>query len=83
MTSEGRRNLLPAPKVSVIDTTAAGDTFLGAYVSTLAQSLSGEGRPKFDIEQAIAFAIKAASLTVQREGAQPSIPFLNEVVALK
>lgn len=67
--------------MTVADTTAAGDTFLGAYVAALAQSSSTESAAEFDIEKAIGFAIKAATLTVQREGAQSSIPTLAEVQA--
>lgn len=58
-------------KAETQDTTAAGDTFNGA----LAVALS-EGK---DIEKAIAFANKAASITVTRMGAQSSIPTRKEI----
>ena len=59
-------------KVNVVDTTAAGDTFNGY----LAVSLASGNR----LEEAISIANKAASLSVMRLGAQPSIPYFNEVV---
>ena len=55
-----------APRVDVIDTTAAGDTFLGA----LAVALSHDG----DFDDAVRLGIRAAALCVTRLGAQPSIP---------
>ncbi|WP_206867597.1 ribokinase [Clostridium zeae] len=58
-------------KVKAIDTTAAGDCFNGAFAVALSEGCS--------IEQAIQFANKAASISVTRKGAQPSIPFRNEL----
>jgi len=55
-----------APSVEVVDSTAAGDTFNGVFVTLLA-----EGRPIMD---AIRVAVKAASLSVQTAGAIASIP---------
>lgn len=63
--------LIPAPSVVAVDTTAAGDTFCGAL--TVAKT---EGK---DWEEAIQFAIAAASLSVTRMGAQASVPFRNEI----
>lgn len=60
-----------APTVKPVDTTAAGDTFVGGFAAALAR---GEG-----VRQAIAFGQRAAALSVTRVGAQPSIPHLNEV----
>ena len=61
----------PAPRVDVVDVTAAGDTFNGA----LAVALS-EGR---ELSDAIAFANVAAALSVTRAGAQASIPVRADV----
>ncbi|WP_260840471.1 PfkB family carbohydrate kinase, partial [Micrococcus luteus] len=52
---------------------AAGDTFIGAFVSQLNKDLS-------NLEQAIQFANQASSLTVQRQGAQAAIPTRDEVI---
>lgn len=61
----------PAEKVNVIDTTAAGDTFNGFLTVALAKGNT--------LDSAINLAMKAASLSVTRLGAQSSIPFLKEV----
>lgn len=68
--------IVPAYKVEAIDTTAAGDSFIGALSSTIdAENLSFE-----DIKAAVRFGNKVSSIAVQRKGAQPSIPYLNEVL---
>jgi ribokinase len=64
---------LPAPRVSAVDTTAAGDTFIGALAARLAA-----GEAALD---ALTFALRAASISVTRAGAQPSIPTLAELEA--
>lgn len=61
-------------KVKAVDTTAAGDTFIGALSSQLKPDLS-------NIEAALTFAQRASSLTVQGLGAMPSIPTLAQVEA--
>lgn len=70
--ANGQSNVIPAFKVEARDTTAAGDTFIGAFASALKPDLS-------NIEEAIRFGNKASSITVQRFGAQPSIPYRNEL----
>jgi ribokinase len=65
----------PAPRVKAVDTTAAGDTFVGGFAAALA---SGK-----DEAEAIRFGQVAAALSVTRAGAQPSIPTLLEVQAFK
>lgn len=69
---QGRNGIVPAFNVNAVDTTAAGDTFIGAMSSVLAKDFS-------NLEQAIEYGNKASSLTVQRFGAQPSIPYKNEL----
>ncbi|AYW47241.1 hypothetical protein C7K38_01925 [Tetragenococcus osmophilus] len=64
---------VPAFKVEAKDTTAAGDTFIGALVTKLSTDMG-------NIEEAIAYGNKASSLTVQRYGAQPSIPYEEEII---
>lgn len=65
----------PAPAVKAVDTTAAGDTFVGGFAAALA---AGK-----DEAQAIRFGQVAAALSVTRAGAQPSIPALSDVQAFK
>jgi ribokinase len=63
-----------APKVKAVDTTGAGDTFVGALVVALL-----EGRKP---HEALAFACAAGALTATRAGAQTSLPRRAEVDAL-
>lgn len=63
-----------AYKVHAIDTTAAGDSFIGALCSQLKPDFS-------NMHRAIQFANLAASITVQHLGAQPAIPTLNQIKA--
>jgi ribokinase len=65
----------PALKVKAVDTTGAGDTFVGGFAAALA---AGESEA-----QAIRFGQIAAALSVTRAGAQPSIPTLSDVQAFK
>ena len=65
----------PAPKVKAVDTTAAGDTFVGGFAAALAAGKSEA--------EAIRFGQVAAALSVTRAGAQPSIPTLFDVQAFK
>ncbi len=65
----------PAPTVKAVDTTAAGDTFVGGFAAALA---SGKTEA-----EAIRFGQVAAALSVTRAGAQPSIPTLSEIQAYK
>ncbi|UTP41285.1 ribokinase [Phenylobacterium sp. LH3H17] len=62
------------PKVEVVDTTGAGDTFVGALTLALL-----EERP---LGEALAFACAAGALAATRAGAQPSLPLRSEVEAL-
>lgn len=62
----------PAPKVQAVDTTAAGDTFLGAVAVAL-----GEGLP---FDEAVRLGIRAAAMCIQQPGALPSIPQRDAVL---
>ncbi|MFZ4606017.1 MAG: ribokinase [Caulobacter sp.] len=62
------------PEVAVIDTTGAGDTFVGALTVALLEGM--------DQREALAFACAAGALTATRAGAQSSLPTRAEVEAL-
>ncbi|EHJ09198.1 ribokinase [Staphylococcus simiae] len=64
--------LIKAYKVKAIDTTAAGDTFIGAFVSKLTKEMD-------NLAEAIDFGNKASALTVQKSGAQSSIPLASDI----
>lgn len=59
-------------KTEVVDTTAAGDTFSGYFISAI---ISGK-----KIEEALLIAAKASSIAVSRPGATSSIPMWDEVI---
>ncbi|MFJ6543770.1 ribokinase [Streptomyces sp. NPDC003656] len=65
--------VVPAPLVTPVDSTGAGDTFAGALAVALA-----EERP---IREALMWASAAAALSVQREGASVSMPYRQEIEA--
>ena len=70
----GSTRRFDAPKVEVVDTTGAGDAFVGA----LAARLAGGAGP----EEAVPYAVLAGAVAVTREGAQGSLPGPAEVEAL-
>ena len=71
---DGRTTHIAAPVVEVVDTTAAGDSFIGGLAAALTQ-----GKP---IEDAVAYASCAGALAVTKFGAQPSIPMAADVKKL-
>lgn len=60
-----------AQKVQVVDTTAAGDTFIGYYLASLMDGM--------DVPTALLRATKASAITVTRAGASSSIPVVSEL----
>lgn len=71
--------LAPARPVHAVDTTAAGDTFVGALVARLA-SVSGRGEA--EMVEAVRWATVASSISVTRPGATSSMPTFAEVAAI-
>jgi len=67
----GEAILIPGRNVKAIDTTGAGDCFVGALAAQLAQGKS--------IREALTYANVAAAISVQRMGAAPSMPTATEV----
>ena len=65
---------LPAPEVDVVDTTGAGDAFVGA----LAVSLAGDD----SLRDAVAYAVRAGAAAVTQEGAQGALPTNDVIEAL-
>ena len=70
--ANGNSEIISAQKVEAVDTTAAGDTFNGALVVALSEG--------YTIQESIAFANKAAAISVTRIGAQSSVPFRKEII---
>lgn len=67
------KKIYPAQKVRAIDTTAAGDCFMGAFARKLSEDAA--------IEESVLFAQKAAAVSVTRKGAQTSMPSMDELLS--
>lgn len=65
---------IPAFKVEVADTTAAGDAFIGGFASALLRGL--------EVEEAVKYANACGALAATKFGAQPSLPTKEEVEKL-
>lgn len=74
LSHQGRQQRLCGYKVDAVDTTAAGDTFNGGFVTALLEGQS--------VDDALRFGQAAAALSVTRLGAQSSIPSREEALAL-
>ncbi|KAL9039348.1 MAG: hypothetical protein Q9214_004914 [Letrouitia sp. 1 TL-2023] len=71
--SERRERVPSLPVKKTIDTTAAGDTFVGAYAVCIIRGQS--------IPESVRWANIAAAKTVEKEGAQDAIPWLDDMPA--
>lgn len=71
LSSETKSEYRDAPKVNAVDTTGAGDVFNGALTASLSEGIS--------LYESIDFALKAASNSVTKAGAQEAIPTLAEL----
>lgn len=65
---------IPSPEVKVVDTTAAGDTFMAALAIKIAEEET--------TERACQFANQLSGIVVSREGAQSSVPSKMEIEQL-
>jgi ribokinase len=74
LVSDDGEEYVPAKPVSAVDSTAAGDTFCGAFAAAYIEGSS--------LRKTVQFGSIAASICVQRIGAQPSIPFKREIEEL-
>lgn len=74
LVSEKGAKYFPAYKTKTVDTTAAGDCFLAAFLSRFDGTFQEE-----NLASAIDFASKASAIAVSRAGAQTSIPTTSEV----
>lgn len=69
--SDAGENHLPANVVKAVDTTAAGDTFIGGLSAGLIEGMG--------LLDAVALGQRASAVCVTRRGAQPSIPYRREL----
>lgn len=71
--NDGNKNIIvPSYEVTPVDTTGAGDTFNGAFAIAMTEGLA--------IQEAIEFSNFAASLSIQKYGAQEGMPTLEQIV---
>jgi ribokinase len=68
--ASGHRHL-PAPHAKVVDTTAAGDSFIGGFATGIVEGLS--------LDEAAILGLRAARICVGRAGAQAALPYRSEV----
>ncbi len=73
-TADGQRKMVAALKVTVLDSTAAGDAFNGGLATALMRGMA--------LEQAVQFAVAVAAVSVTRSGAQTAMPNADEVATL-
>ena len=66
-----QRITVPAVTVDPVDTTAAGDTFIGFFLAARAEDKT--------VVDALTWAVRAAAISVTRPGAMDSIPTRNEI----
>jgi ribokinase len=74
-TPAGTRLHAPAPKIAPVDTTGAGDTFVGAFAC-----LMGENAP---LQTALDAGCQAAALKCLKQGVQAGMPARRETAALR
>ena len=72
VSQHGETRIINGFRVKAVDTTAAGDTFNGGFVTALIEGQS--------FENAVRFGQAAAAISVTRKGAQPSIPTRQETL---
>jgi len=75
LVSNGIEQVFPSFSVAAVDTTAAGDSFLGGFATEYMRT--------GDMAQAITFGQMVASYTVQHEGAQNSMPYYDQFEAYR
>jgi ribokinase len=71
---DGIRRSMPSPEVAVVDTTAAGDAFVGGLAAALDRG--------FGFTQALQYALAGGALACTVAGAQPSLPWRPAIEAL-
>lgn len=75
----GKTGTVPGVPCTVGDTNGAGDTFFGAFLSRLRRLDGPDCLTADTLEEMLAFANRAASITTSRRGAIPAMPTLEEM----
>ncbi|MCP3368949.1 ribokinase [Bradyrhizobium cajani] len=74
LTAEGTRLHAPAPRITPVDTTGAGDTFVGAFAAMLSENVS--------LQIALEVSCEAAALKCLKPGAQAGMPIRGAIGSL-
>lgn len=82
ISQNGQQTIIPAYKIDVVDTTGAGDSFIGAILFKMAQSSAGDNFYQDQLPEFIAFAGKVSGLVCSKIGAMSALPTLAEVDAM-
>jgi ribokinase len=72
--TESQTATIPSPKVEVVDTTGAGDAFCGALAAAFARGCT--------LTEAAKVGVAAGAVAVTKQGAQPSMPTVDEIERL-
>ncbi|MFT2091127.1 carbohydrate kinase family protein [Paraglaciecola sp. 2405UD69-4] len=78
----GEQKIVPAYEINAVDTTGAGDSFIGAMLFKMSQTAAGDNFYENDIEDFVAFAGKVSGLVCSSIGAMSALPTLEEVEAM-
>lgn len=74
VTAEGTRLRAPAPRITPVDTTGAGDTFVGAFAAMISDGMS--------LQRALDVSCEAAALKCLKAGAQTGMPMRSAMGSL-
>lgn len=79
VSQNGQQTIVPAYEINAVDTTGAGDSFIGAILFKMSQSTPGDNFYQNDMQDFIAFAGKVSGLVCSTIGAMSALPTLAEV----
>tara|TARA_R110002167_G_scaffold90791_1_gene244332 strand:+ start:191 stop:1156 length:966 start_codon:yes stop_codon:yes gene_type:complete len=82
ISQNGQQYIVPAYEINAVDTTGAGDSFIGAILFQMAKSAPGENFYQDDFKGFIEFAGKVSGLVCAKIGAMTALPTLPEVNAM-
>lgn len=80
---KGEKASVEGLSVKAVDTTGAGDSFIGAFLYRIAEKVDWEDCSMDEIREMGTFANRVAALVTTRPGGMQSIPILQEVLSLE
>jgi len=82
ISQNGKQTVVPAYEINVVDTTGAGDSFIGAMLYKMSQTAAGDNFYQNDLPEFVAFAGKVSGLVCSKLGAMSALPTLSEVESM-